>query len=201
MKSRCHDRVTFVHRSLSSVFAALLVVITAAVLVMVPMAPSSWTSVSAQTVPRIVPGDRLFLKLEGIDGEVTETGHTGELALRTFSLALDRPSDSSKAQMTSFHVTMGADKASPLLMRKTVTRELVPKVVLVMRNALGQDYMKWTLANAVVTSFKVNGTAGEIKPELSFDLQSSKIDVEYRPQLNSGGLGPAVKGAWDGKIQ
>ncbi len=148
-----------------------------------------------------MPGDRLFLKLEGIEGEVTETGHTGELALRSFSLALDRPSDSSKAHLTSFHVVMGADKATPLLMRKTVTREQISKVVLVMRNALGQDYMKWTLTDTIVTAFKVNGNAGQIKPELSFDLESNKVDVEYRPQLYSGGLGPAVKGAWDGKVQ
>ena len=41
-----------------------------------------------------------------------------------------------------------------------------------------------------------DGTAGQGKPIVSLDMAVNKIDVEYRPQLYSGGLGPAVKGGW-----
>ena len=101
--------------------------------------------------------------------------------------------------MKEFHVVMHADKAAPVLMRKAAARETISKAVLSIRNSLGQDYMKWTVGNAFVTSFQIEEAAGQSKPLVTFDLTFNRIDVEYRAQLYNGGLSPAVKSGWDAK--
>ncbi len=152
-------------------------------------------SAIAQTAPRPA-GDRIFLKLEGIDGEVMETDHLGELSLQSFSWGI---SGSSAPGMKDLHVVMKADKAFPAVMRKAATGERIARAWLSMRNPIGQDYLKWSFGDLVVTSFQMDGAAGQGKPLVSFDLKFSKADVEYRAQLNNGGLGPAAKTSVENK--
>ena len=174
--------------------------VTAAVLFMAPAGPAAWTHADAQTLPKPSGGDRIFLKIDGVEGEATESDHVGDLNVRSFNWGESRAIDSSaKAQIKDFHVVTALDKASPLLMRKTAVRDRISKAVLTIRNSLGQDYTKWTLGDIVVTGLQIEGTAGQGKPEVSFDLNFSKIDAEYRAQLYNGGLSPAVKASWDAK--
>ena len=181
--------------------ASVLLVTAAAVIFVAPVgSSSSWTAVSAQAAPKTALGDRLFLKLDGIDGEATETDHSGELAVQSFSWSESRTADTSvRPQVKDFHIVMRADKAAPILMKKSATRGIIGKAVLSVRNSLGQDYMKWTIGDAYVSSFQIEETTGQTKPQVTFDLAVSRIDVEYRPQLFTGGLGPAVKAGWDAK--
>ena len=167
-------------------------------LFLVPMTPS-WEHVSAQTAPRTAPGDRFFLKIDGLAGEVTEADHVGELALRSFTWSASRTDTSTKVQTKDFHSVMAFDAASPLLMRKTAIRERIAKAVLTVRNPLGQDYLKWTMSDVILTSVQMEGTAGQGKPLVTFDMNVAKIDVEYRPQFTNGGLGPSAKTGWEAR--
>ena len=184
----------------SIISACLFLAITVGVVMMSPVSAPSWTHVLAETAPRPVQGDRLFLKIDGVDGEATETDHVGDLAVQSFAWSESRSTDSSaKAQIKDFHIVTALDKSSPLLMRKSVARERIAKVTLTVRNSVGQDYSKWTLGDVFVTSFAIEDTWGQSKPKVTFDLNFGKIDAEYRPQLYTGGLGPAVKAGWDAK--
>ncbi|NOS68230.1 MAG: type VI secretion system tube protein Hcp [Candidatus Peribacteraceae bacterium] len=183
----------------SIVPAALLLFMTAGVLMMVP-ADSSWQHVSAQAAPKTAPGDRFFLKIDGVSGEATESDHVGDLALRSFVWSESRTTDSSsKVQTKDFRAVMALDASSPLLMRKTAVRERIAKATLAVRNSLGQDYLKWTMTDVILTSFQVEGTSGQGKPVATFDMNVGKMDLEYRPQLYNGGLGPAVKTGWEAR--
>ncbi len=188
------------HRFSSSLFASLLITATIGLLVTAPAGSPSWTNVSAQNAPRPAAGDRLFLKIDGVEGEAAEADHAGDVVLQSFNWSQTRGTDSSsKVQMKEFRVTMWADKAMPILMRKTAARERIAKVTLAVRNQLGQDYVKWTLSDAFITAFSIEDTAGNPRPKVTLDFTSPKIDVEYRAQLNTGGLGPAVKAGWDAR--
>lgn len=178
--------------------AALLLMMTAGVLLIVPE-ETPWQHVSAEAPPKTAPGDRFFLKLDGIEGEATETGHNGELALRSFSWSQTRTDVSVKVQAKDFHAVMAFDTSSPALLRKNAVRERSAKAVLFVRNAIGQDYLKWTMSDVIVAMVQVEGTAGAGKPLVTFDLNVGKIDLEYRPQLYNGGLGPAVKAGWEAR--
>lgn len=160
----------------------------------------SWTPASAQTAPKTAPGDHFFLSVDGVAGEATETGHSGDLAVRSFAWGESRTTDSSsRVQTRDFQITMALDKSSPLLMRKAAVRERIAKATLVARNPLRQDYLRWTLTDVILTSFQVDGTAGQGKPVVTFAMNIGKMDVEYRPQLYNGGLGPAVKAGWEAR--
>jgi type VI secretion system secreted protein Hcp len=152
-----------------------------------------WTSVEAQAAPKPSATDRMYLKLDGIDGESLEPNHGNELTLQSFSWGI---TSTTAPQMNALHVVMAADRAAPLLMRKSATKERITSAVLTVRNGNSQDYMKWTFGNILVTSFQING-GGTNRPTVTVDLLPSKVDVEYRAQLSNGGLGPAVKGSWD----
>lgn len=192
--------MTPVFRIRSLTFAAILLTILMSVLAIAPSGPQSWISVSAQAAPKTADGDRFFLKIDGVDGEATETGHAGDIAARSFTWSESRIADSSsRVQTKDFQITMAFDKSSPLLMRKTAVRERIANAALVARNTLGQDYLKWTLTDVILTSFQVDGTTGHGKPIVTFAMSVGKMDVEYRPQLYNGGLGPAVKAGWEAK--
>ena len=181
----------------SIVPAALLLLFIAGMFAVAPAASPAWLRVSAQSAPKAAPGDRFFLKIDGIVGEVTEADHVGDLALRSFTWSAFRTDTSAKVQTKDFHAVMAFDTASPLLMRKTAIRERIAKAVLTARNPLGQDYLKWTMTDVILTSVQLDGTAGQGKPLVTFDMNVAKIDVEYRPQFTNGGLGPAAKTGWE----
>lgn len=184
----------------SLTFAAILLAALMGVFLVTPSREQSWIRVSAQTAPKIPLGDRLFLKIDGVEGETTETGHGGDLMLRSFAWSESRMTDSSsRVQTKDFQITMALDKSSPVLMRKTAVRERIAKATLVARNPLGQDYLKWTLTDVILTSFQMDGAVGQGKPLVTFAMNAGKMDVEYRPQLYNGGLGPAVKAGWEAK--
>lgn len=162
-------------------------------------AGSSWQHVSAQAAPKAAPSDRLYLKLDGVDGEATEIDHAGDLLLRSFTWSESRPVDAGKLVTKDFRGVMTFDKSSPTLMRKAALRERIAKATLAIRTPLGQDYLRWTMTDILVTSVQVDGTAGQGKPVVTFELNAAKIDLEYRPLLFNGGLGPAVKTGWDAR--
>lgn len=165
-----------------------------------PVSPFAWTPVSAQTAPRPSVSDRIFLKIDGIEGESTENDHAGDLQVQSFSWGISRSTDTSApATVKDMHIVMAMDKASPLLLRKAGIGERIAKATLNVRNSLGQDYTKWTMSDIVLTGFQAEGTIGHGKPMISFDMHVNKVDIEYRPQLYSGGLGPAVRGGWEAK--
>ena len=179
--------------------AAILSALLAGFLLFSPRDAGEWATASAQGASPS-PGSQFFLKIDGVDGEATETDHGGELALRSFSWSETKNLDtSSRVQTKDFHASMAFEKSSPVLMRKTAVRERIAKAVLTARNGNGQDYLKWTMTDVILTGFQVEGTWGTGRPTASFDMNVGKMDLEYRPQLYNGGLGPATKTGWEAK--
>lgn len=180
----------------------LVLGIAAGVFLASPTDSPSWIHVSAQAAGLPTPSDRILLKIDNVLGEVTDPDHTADLSIKTFSWGETRDTSlSQKAVLKPFRFTMNVDRAAPLLMKMAAARDPIAYAVLTVRNSLGQDYMKWTISNVFVTSFQIDETAGQGKPTVTFDLAFGKVDVEYRPQLQNGGLGAAVKGGWDTKGQ
>lgn len=190
-------RVIAVLRLPSAALATLLLTLSAGLFSLVPGPSLSWQHVSAENIPKFAPSDRLLLKLDGIDGEVTDADHKNELALKSFTWTQTHPDDSSSAvSLKPFHFVMHTDRSMPLIVRKEALHEAIAKAVLTVRSSIGQDYMKWTLTNAHVTAFQITEAVGQVKAEVSFDLTFDRVDIEYRAQLYNGGLGTAVKGGW-----
>jgi type VI secretion system secreted protein Hcp len=151
-----------------------------------------------------------FLKIEGIDGESSDSKHKGEIQLESFSWSANQTGTASagggmgagKVAMQDFHITKKVDKASPKLMLACADGEHIKKATLVCRKAGKdqQEFMKYTLSDLLVSSYSIGAsTAGDHLPMEQISMNYSKIEVEYKEQKSDGTLGGTVKSGWDVK--
>lgn len=148
-----------------------------------------------------------FLKLQGIDGESTDSKHSGEIEVLSWSFGATQAGSfgagsgggAGKVQMQDFHFVMKVNKASPKLMLACATGEHIKSAKLTCRKAGGdqQEYMSVTLSDALVSSYQTGGSAGDAIPTDQFSLNFSKIEYEYKPQKQDGTLDSPVKTGYD----
>jgi len=145
-----------------------------------------------------------FLKLEGVPGEATATGHKDEIAIDSFSMGVSRPAatggtQTGRPQFTDISFSHRLDKASPLLMLRCAQGTHIPSAVLTCRNVGTQANIFYVirLTDVVVTSVSVGGAAGGDRPTETFSLNYARIEWEYIAQSPTGGTGQVVRATWN----
>ncbi len=149
----------------------------------------------------------MFLKIDGVEGESLDDAHKKEIELLSFSFGATQPGSAGhgggsgvgKVQVHDFQFSKYFDKASPKLFEACAVGKHTPKVTLVCRKAGGkqEEYLKVTLSEVIVSSIQNSGSGGDSLPTESVSLNFSKIEIEYKPQDEKGGLGGVVKAGWD----
>ena len=149
-----------------------------------------------------------FLKLEGIDGESSDSKHKGEIDLESFSFGATQVGahagggggGAGKVSMQDFHFVMKVNKASPKLFLACATGEHIKKAPLPCRKA-GKEQREFYLVkmeDLLVSSYQTGGSShGDVIPTDQISLNFSKIEFEYKTQKPDGTLGAPVKGGWD----
>jgi type VI secretion system secreted protein Hcp len=102
--------------------------------------------------------------------------------------------------MQDFHFVMGYCKASPKLFLACATGAHIPKATLTCRKAGGkqEEYLKVVFTDLLVSSYQTGGSAhGDVVPTDQISLNYSKIEWEYKPQDEKGGLGGPIKAGYD----
>jgi type VI secretion system secreted protein Hcp len=150
-----------------------------------------------------------FLKLEGIEGESTDSKHKNEIDILSWSWGQTNAgaghygtgSGAGKVSMHDFNFTMRVNKASPKLMLACSTGKHISKAVLTCRKAgeEQQEYLKVTMSEVLVSSYQTGGSSGEVVPVETIALNFSKIEQEYSPQDEKGKLTAAIKAGWNVK--
>ncbi len=151
-----------------------------------------------------------FLKIDGIDGESTDSKHKGEIDIESWSWGETQSGShssgggggSGKVSMQDFHFVMQHNKASPKLMLACATGEHIKKAVLTCRKAGKdqQEFLKITLSDVLVSSYQTGGSGGaDIIPQDQISLNFAKIEHEYKEQKADGTLGAPVKAGYDVK--
>ena len=147
-----------------------------------------------------------FLKIDGIDGESTDSKHKGEIELASFGWGVSQSGQpgrgggrgAGKAQFQDFHFVAKTTKASPKLFLASASGQHVKSALLTCRRA-GRDrleFIKYKLSEVLVSSFVSGGST----PEEPFDqvsLNFAKIEIEFVPQGKAGKAEAPVKAAWD----
>ena len=137
---------------------------------------------------------KIFLKIDGITGDASESKHKGELDVDSYAWEAARGLGSPKPSLQTFLVTLPAGRASPKLFLNAAGAVKLSRVILSVAPANGdKDFVKWTLTDATIVSFK---TVGNIKGDGVSDqiaLSFSRIEMEYSPIDGS----PTVKAGWD----
>lgn len=154
-----------------------------------------------------------FLKLDGIEGESQDKTHKGEINIDSFSwgmsqsgsFAVGSGAGTGKVQVQDFHFTMRTSKASPNIFNKAVTGSHLKDAVLSCRKAggdgQGQDFMKFTLSDVLISSYSINGDGNSIiGPEDAVSLNFARVEMSFTPQSTDGTLGTPVKAGWDLKL-
>jgi len=147
-----------------------------------------------------------FLKLTGVDGESKRKGFEKQIEILSFSIGASNPSTvgqgggggAGKVSMQDFHFTMTNNKASPKLFLACATGQHMKEAKLsaVKTGAMQQEYLSWTFADVLVTSYQTSGAGGDISMD-SVSLAFSKVRVEYKAQKADGSLNAAVTAGWD----
>ena len=149
-----------------------------------------------------------FLKLNGVDGESTDSKHKGEIDVESFSWGETNSGThaggggggAGKVSMQDFHFVMHASKASPKLMLACATGEHIKDGTLVCRKAgtEQQEFLSIKMTDLLVSSFQTGGSShGDVVPMDQVSLNYAKIEFEYKEQKADGSLGGAVKAGYD----
>jgi type VI secretion system secreted protein Hcp len=152
-----------------------------------------------------------FLKLDGIEGESTDSKHAKEIDVEAWSwgesqAAAAAPAGGSgagKVSMQDFSFVMKFNKASPKLMLACATGKHIKSAKLAVRKAgQGQlDYLTFTFLDVVVSSYQTGGTESSgLAPLDQVSLRYAKIEVEYKAQKADGSLVVAGQFKFDLKL-
>ena len=164
-----------------------------------------------------------FIKLDGIDGESTDSKHSKEVEVLSFHFKGFQQGTAGsstgglgkgKVKLTDFVISKRIDKSSPKLFLNCCNGEPIKKVVLTARKAGKdqQDYLTITMTDCLVALFE-NGhqgpaapTDGELLPAVQVQddwvqtemvgFNYSTIDFSYKEQKPDGTLGGEIKGGW-----
>jgi len=151
-----------------------------------------------------------FLKLEGVDGESSDSKHKGEFDIQSWSIGAQQTGVSAsgggggagKVKFNDFHFTMAIHKGTPKLMLACATGEHFKKAVLTCRKAGKdqQEYLKITMSDVLVSSHSLGGSGhSSVVPTETISLNFSKIEYAYKPQKADGTLDAAVSTGYDVK--
>jgi len=140
----------------------------------------------------------MFLKLDGIEGESTDSKHKGEIEVLSFSWGVSNSATAGrggagagKVSPTDFSIVKRLDTASPQLIEKICHGEHLGSGLLTLRNAgeNQQEYLKFELKNVLISSYQTGGSGGESEPveQVSFSFES--VAVSAAEQGKDGSIG------------
>jgi type VI secretion system secreted protein Hcp len=147
----------------------------------------------------------MWMKIDGVEGEANDDGHQKEIDVEAYGWGLVHPispkGGGGSAGETTAHelqVTKHIDKASFNLMKLCFSGKHMDKVLLTVRKR-GEspiDYVKYTMKNALVSSWNQSGSADAAGTE-SVSFSFDAVETEYTPQGPDGKAQGAVTAKWD----
>lgn len=147
----------------------------------------------------------IYIKFDGIDGEVAENKHEKWTELSSFSVSAHKPGNGKTgsqrvAGTTEFHdisISKNADKTSPKLLEALAKGKSFGKVEVhyVTTTDTGPNIItKYELKHVYITGFD-QSTRGD-RPEENMTLNYEEFKVEQFPVKPDGKLDAAVEFAW-----
>ena len=152
-----------------------------------------------------------FLKIDGVDGETSDSKHKGEMEILSYSWGVSQSITGTasstgtfsgqRTDMTALTVVKQLDKASPKLAQGCASGEHYATAVLTLSRAGGdkQPYMKYKLSDVLIESVRTGGaSAGDGGvPAEEIGLRYGKIELEYTVVGNDGKAAGNTSGGWD----
>ena len=147
----------------------------------------------------------MFLKIDGIKGESTDSKHKDEIEIFSYSWGLTQSGGlasgggggAGKVQFQDFHFTKTVDKTSPSLFLKCATGQHIKEATLSARKAGEgqQDFLIIKLNDVLVSSYQTGGSSGDL-PSDQVSINYAKIEYIHRSQDETGKV-EETKAGWD----
>ncbi|KPK50485.1 MAG: hypothetical protein AMK72_02115 [Planctomycetes bacterium SM23_25] len=136
-----------------------------------------------------------FLKIEGIPGGATASGHEGWIEVVSFSMGVTQRVGG--LEISPLWVTKGVDKSSPKLFWHAIEQELITGAMIEITEAGGNVVADYSLENLLVSSFSGGGSVGETLPleEVSFNF--GKVGYGYNEYDVLGNRTGRLLVTWD----
>jgi type VI secretion system secreted protein Hcp len=146
-----------------------------------------------------------FLKIDGIEGESTDTAHPREIELLSYSFGVTQAGSvvggsgggAGKATFQDFHFVSRLQKSSPKLFLACATGQHIKFATMSVRSTEKRfpDFYKVQLTDVLVSSFEEGGSAdgAENVPLEQISLNFAKIEIDYSVQDTKGVLGETVQ--------
>jgi type VI secretion system secreted protein Hcp len=141
-------------------------------------------------------GTQAFLNIPGVPGESTDTNHSDQIDVLSFSLGVSGPG--ANAGCPGSHSPSGGgtgsqqlsivkniDKSSPQLMLSAAVGTHYQTVTLTLRkHGATQDYLTYTFSTVFVTS--VQWAHDDESPKEDVTFQYGQMNISYKPQNSDG---------------
>lgn len=148
----------------------------------------------------------IYLKVDGIDGDVTAEGHEQWIECSSMQFGVGRgihtPTGSSQERESSapsvseVSVTKAMDLATPMIFSEScVGKSKEVKIDLIQTGEALETYMSYTLTNALISGYSVS-TSGE-RPSESLSFNFTKIEMKYTPYDNEHNAGSPLPAGYD----
>jgi type VI secretion system secreted protein Hcp len=149
-----------------------------------------------------------FLKIDGIEGESADDRHAGEIDVDSWSWGVTHAAaptvgsgaSAGRPQPQDFTFVARISKASPSLFVSSASGEHLRSAVLSARRAgQTQEFLKLTMSEVRISSFRSVGGASDSPPMDEVSLAYTSLRVEYIVQRPDGRPGDTVADGWDFK--
>jgi type VI secretion system secreted protein Hcp len=154
-----------------------------------------------QPPTRAEPVVDIFLRVDGIAGEATDSGHAGWIDVDSFSYSISRPAGTSEtATHQGLTLVKHVDKASPFLYLHCSSGRPLDKMVLEITRTADDDVsiQEFRLHNATVTSVQASAGTGDKRATERVTLHYESIAWTYvRVDPITGSVISEVTMQWD----
>jgi type VI secretion system secreted protein Hcp len=146
--------------------------------------------------------DSLFLKLDGIQGESTDSVHRGEIVLLSYTQSFINPGGAAaQPNCGAITVTKVIDRSSPALIGVVLRGNRIPTGVITFRHegGLRLEYYKVTLTDVLINAISQTDASPTDPTTIleQISMNASTLRFEYTPQLPTGSPGPIVAFGWN----
>jgi type VI secretion system secreted protein Hcp len=150
-----------------------------------------------------------FLKIEGIDGESSDSKHKDWIEVLSYGWGVSQPTSaastagsatSARASFGDLSITKVLDKSSPKLFLACASGEHLKKVTLELCRAAGDDkakYMEYLLEEVVVSNVSIGGSGNDLPVEsITFNYGSIKQNYYKTDRATGKEAGLAGSAGW-----
>ena len=147
----------------------------------------------------------IYVKYDGIDGEVTAANYEKWIEIDSFSWGVSNPTSvgstgggggAGKVSFQDIHIETQTNASTPKLLTQAAEGTAISFVeVDFIKGEAPSPYLKIVLNDVLVSSYQFGGAEGanNTTPSESISLNFQKVDIEYSPQNTDGTLLPPIR--------